>query len=103
MINKTCEVSCDEMYCDVCHASQEGLSELEYLRVKQAFSLSRLNNQKNMCSEIETRLKELLSLKKRAYETLGMELIEYNSYTEKIRELEGGKQCVLIAQKQKSH
>lgn len=89
MINKTCEVSCDEMYCDVCHASSDGLSELEYLRVKQAFSRARLNKQKDMCVEIKTRLKELLSLKKRAYETLGMELMEYNSYTEKIRELEG--------------
>ena len=37
MINKTCEASCDEMYCDVCHASSDGLSELEYLRVKQAY------------------------------------------------------------------
>lgn len=90
MINKTCEVSCDEMYCDVCHASPDGLSELEHLRIKQAFSRSRLENQKNLCVEIETRLRELLALKKRAYETLGMELMEYNSYTEKIRELEGG-------------
>lgn len=77
---ETCEVSCDEQYCDTC--KEQGLSEIEQARINYYIAKGQLEIKKQMMIDIE-------EVHKKAQNQLLCAITHYIKCQQKIALLEG--------------